>query len=454
MRHIWPALSVILPLLLFLFPFDQFTMLCFGVQRNGFKQRLGLLKEIAMVLISPFSEVTFMRSFIGDIFCSMPRVFTDMQYTICIYATGSAFIRTPDDLGPYDLKPHAYYTCGAGNRRYYSIQIVLLFLPYFIRLCQSLRAFRDSKHSKHLWNGLKYFLSLMVTGLAFTRKAFPVGAWPATTWQVGQLIVTIPDPVQALEQAWIVMGVIATLYSWYWDVVMDWGLGHFDAAHFGLRDELFFRPDWYYISIAVDFVMRLGWAFVISPDQIFVAESYMLLLGAIELTRRSMWAIFRVEWEYIKIKAAKRNQQAMAKNAVSGTSSPLPPAGVGVHPAPLPLPEHYISRRHSEVCLHRFMASDAMEYETHDVNRSRHNLSRESLNQYSTHGSGSGSTHGHSHISRHDIELALQSNSPATSGRTHTNIHTIHTNNTIPFSGNGHGDLGASTGSLADMSGR
>ena len=144
LRHIWPALSIVVPLLLFCFPVDQFTILCFGVQRNGFKQRFGLLKDIAMVLISPFSEVTFMRGFIGDVFCSMPRVFTDMQYTICIYVTGAAFMRSPDDLGPYDLKPHAYYTCGAGNRRYYMLQILLGFLPYFIRFCQCTRAYHDT----------------------------------------------------------------------------------------------------------------------------------------------------------------------------------------------------------------------------------------------------------------------------------------------------------------------
>jgi hypothetical protein len=40
----------------------------------GFKQRWGLIKEVACVLVSPFSEVTFLRSFIADIFCSMPRL--------------------------------------------------------------------------------------------------------------------------------------------------------------------------------------------------------------------------------------------------------------------------------------------------------------------------------------------------------------------------------------------
>lgn len=38
-RHLWPALSVILPVLLFICPWDYINQLCYGVQRNGFKQR-------------------------------------------------------------------------------------------------------------------------------------------------------------------------------------------------------------------------------------------------------------------------------------------------------------------------------------------------------------------------------------------------------------------------------
>ena len=58
-RHLWPALSVLLPLLLFICPRDDITAVCFGVKRNGFKQRWGLLKEVGFVLISPFSKVYF-----------------------------------------------------------------------------------------------------------------------------------------------------------------------------------------------------------------------------------------------------------------------------------------------------------------------------------------------------------------------------------------------------------
>lgn len=54
--------------------------------------------------------------------------------------------------------------------------------------------------------------------------------------------------------------------------------------------------------------MRLGWAILISPEQTYVQQHIILLLGCIEILRRSMWAIFRVEWEWIKIQKKNIDQ--------------------------------------------------------------------------------------------------------------------------------------------------
>jgi hypothetical protein len=54
-----------------------------------------------------------MRSFIADITCSMPKVFTDLQYTLCIYGTGSYWDAHNEWVN--DRSMHAYGTCGAGE---------------------------------------------------------------------------------------------------------------------------------------------------------------------------------------------------------------------------------------------------------------------------------------------------------------------------------------------------
>lgn len=104
LKHLFPALAVLLPALLFLCPIDSVTSICYGVKQHGALQRYHLLQSIGAVLLSPYTTTTFQartnylllikflmiyqRSFIADIMCSMPKIFTDLQYTVCIYATG------------------------------------------------------------------------------------------------------------------------------------------------------------------------------------------------------------------------------------------------------------------------------------------------------------------------------------------------------------------------------
>lgn len=78
------------------------------------------------------------------------------------------------------------------------------------------------------------------------------------------------------------------------------GLGSFRSRIFLLRDELHFRPSVYYAAVFIDFLARLGWALVISPQQPYLQQHFILLLAALEISRRCMWAVFRVEWEYVK----------------------------------------------------------------------------------------------------------------------------------------------------------
>lgn len=93
LKHLWPALAVFLPMLLFVCPSDRIVSPCFGSQGHGYQQRLGFIRNALAVLCTPFTETTFLRSFIADIFCSMPKIFNDMEYTACLYVTGSFWDR-------------------------------------------------------------------------------------------------------------------------------------------------------------------------------------------------------------------------------------------------------------------------------------------------------------------------------------------------------------------------
>lgn len=137
LKHLWPALAFLFPLFMFFCPYESITQIFFGDARRSYTQRMGLVSNLIAVLFSPLSKVTFLRSFIADILCSMPKVFTDFQYTLCIYSTGTFWDVNNEWLANTSM--HAYDTCGSGSIIYVWLLSLLSFVPYHIRLMQSLR---------------------------------------------------------------------------------------------------------------------------------------------------------------------------------------------------------------------------------------------------------------------------------------------------------------------------
>lgn len=81
------------------------------------------------------------------------------------------------------------------------------------------KRYKDSKDSRHLANAAKYLLSIITIGLAGARKAH--------TDAVGLLVV------------YSIVASISTLFSWAWDIRVDWGLGFWGSHHhFMLRERL------------------------------------------------------------------------------------------------------------------------------------------------------------------------------------------------------------------------
>jgi hypothetical protein len=83
-----------------------------------------------------------------------------------------------------------------------------------------------------------------------------------------------------------------------------------EARHiFLLRsaDTLHFQPYTYYTAMALNLLMRMGWALVISPEQFYTQQHFLLILATVEIMRRILWAVIRVEWEYTKIKIKQKS---------------------------------------------------------------------------------------------------------------------------------------------------
>lgn len=103
---------------------------------------------------------------------------------------------------------------------------------------------------------------------------------------------------------WIMASAISTMYSYLWDLKYDWGLLESNTKNWLLRKYLTFEPKRnYYIVIVVNFIMRLSWMMTISPSiALYFGNSQLLtfVTGSIEIVRRGLWNLLRVEKEHLK----------------------------------------------------------------------------------------------------------------------------------------------------------
>jgi hypothetical protein len=271
-KHAFPAMALFLPLILFFIPSDSVTHLCFGMDEEGeaVQQRYGLIKEFGLVLAGPLVASSPLRSLIADILCSMPKVFIDLSYTICVYSSTNLHDGAEQCVQGT--------LANSSSVRYWYLTLLMSLIPYIIRTLQALREYHDKGGGMKLWNAFKYVCSVCVTLLNTVKVNTP------------------PGPVKdEMTVAWFAVAAFTTAFSYYWDVKVGWGLLEPNSKNFLLRDDLTYPKSWYYSALVANFLMRLAWAFNISPGQPYVAQNVILLFGCLELVRRFLWLTFKVE---------------------------------------------------------------------------------------------------------------------------------------------------------------
>lgn len=138
----------------------------------------------------------------------------------------------------------------------------------------------------HLLNTIKYCSSLLVIS---------VGAFPQVMGHAK------PEK----SSLFLLCAVFNSLYSFVWDVIMDWGLGQpkLPRKRAFLRHQLLYRPhSIYYLVIAVDFALRILWV-TKWWDWLHDGVEFKLVSQVAEAVRRIIWNFLRVEWQCLKIEA-------------------------------------------------------------------------------------------------------------------------------------------------------
>ena len=230
-------------------------------------------------MCAPFYEVRFPAFFLADHFTSITSVLYEAQFIMCLWDS--------DSVTGF---------CESGRK--WKVPLFTC-LPFVWRLLQCFRRYKNQKGSAphpNLTNAAKYSISLIAI---LTNFLFGV---VATNYGKGS------DVALTMEIVWYFCAVVDATSKSIWDVFMDWGLlsglRRSDAKQPYLRDHVWY-PKWTYIAAT---------AYDICGRYLFIMRYYFvtkyggpalnnwwgfLLFGAIEVLRRNMWSLFRVENEQL-----------------------------------------------------------------------------------------------------------------------------------------------------------
>lgn len=177
----------------------------------------------------------------------------------------------------------------------YNLDLVFVVLPSLLRLRQCLTEYSRSgrRNKQHLFNALKYSTAFLpVTVLFFQRME--------------KLSLT------SSFRLWILASFINSTFSFFWDIKVDWNLDFFESVVSSSKQKVILRAKllynavkYYYLAIAVDFVLRYLWVIRLLPEMSFLrllyqTEEGLFVLEILEILRRWVWIFIKVETEFIK----------------------------------------------------------------------------------------------------------------------------------------------------------
>jgi len=239
--------------------------------------RWWLIKTMWRLVCAPFYHVMFADFWLGDQLVSMSQAMKDLEFIGCFYIN-----RFQDGVNTMQDTTG----CGSGG----SIPMIIFgTLPNWFRAAQCIRRYIDTREGfPHLANTLKYSLGFVDATLAYLNYYYSTHA-----------------SITYLYYALLANKVISALYSYYWDIVMDWGLIKFDGCLpvWGRQKIMYKHRCVYYLAMVEDLVLRFTWLYVliikfylgpVLPDQ-----TYVTVVALLEVFRRFVWNFFRVENEHV-----------------------------------------------------------------------------------------------------------------------------------------------------------
>ena len=204
--------------------------------------------------------------FVGQV-CSFISTMRDLEYTVCYYAYYDAPL--------WAKKEYCNKTRG--------IYFFIAFFPNFIRILQNVKEIYDSgKYTPKIYSIFQYCLNISVALLSFFWPQYP-----------------------SLHIVWLVATFISSCCSFTWDMLIDFGFFEKGSKNYPLRTKLYYKSKAFYYGVMVyDFILRFFWLLTISPEvlgSLVRPETLSVILNSLEMTRRGLWNIIKVENKHIDI---------------------------------------------------------------------------------------------------------------------------------------------------------
>ncbi|KAJ8379782.1 hypothetical protein SKAU_G00005600 [Synaphobranchus kaupii] len=260
--------------------------------------RRWLLTLLCRLLSTPFRPVTFVDYWSADQLNSLTPLLLDLWGLLYFYTYevdwGDPSTLNSPPIGHLQDRMTCLIQC----------------LPPWLRFAQCLRRFWDSGDAMpHLLNAGKYstvFLMVALAGLySLARGGNPAPRGVCVYWGSkvgcgGRAERTHLAGVRVYLYLWAVATCLSVVVTITWDLRMDWGL----LQGYGLlrKEMVYHRQAFYYSAMLGDVILRVSWALNIILAQMGNSDSVATVstvLALLELFRRFIWNIFRLEYEHL-----------------------------------------------------------------------------------------------------------------------------------------------------------
>ena len=256
--------------------------------------RASLLKTLSESLCAPFAPVTFWHVIVADYATSLAKALGDVHVTACVAWASLETLAAEEVTAATPVANHGvFWEETRGSCVTSELNAWALALPFWCRLFQCLAVLRKTGEQKNFWNACKYATAFPLVYAGYLDRY---------------------EPSEYTRRLVVATAVVQSSATFAWDLFMDWGLfkkrrgallcGLFEPDRMREPKSLVFRKESdayvlcaYGLLVFFNFSLRFAWALAVF-GHVSTRGLGMLNFELAEILRRTVWAVFRIEWEY------------------------------------------------------------------------------------------------------------------------------------------------------------